>query len=763
MANIASLTGTLTLDNSQFEARLNASRRTMDSSAASMQRGLKSVDGGFSRLSSTTALASGSIATLARSILPVLGAAGLAAMTKQALETVGGLGELASQLGVTTDLLQVLTYAGTQYGVSAQEIEGSLSKLTATIGAAAEGGKSQIEMFDRLGIKILDASGKVRSTDVIFRELIESLSRIEDPATRAALAKEAMGRAAQRMMPLIEGGTVALDAMTKQAKEMGLVFDAETIRAADDAADKIAVLSRVLGTQFNAVLVQLAPILTAVAQGILDFSKGARETVQAFRGLNFASIDTLNEKLTDLQKRKAELQKQDAEGAWWENLVPGFNLDPEAPPTPGTLIQRSGSNSTLIAQLDAEMTEIQAIIRRRRDAADQLRGSGEGDGQGAPPIAGGGQSDAEKNLDALQKKLGDLQAELDQLHMGGLNAEIDKNLQGFDLSSEKAKELAAEIAIVTGEINAKTEAQKRDAEASAEYLQIIEEATESYNKRLEEGRQITEALRTPQEVYRDRVAEINQLHRDGAINTDTWARGLEDAKETLAGATEGTERYESAMADLGATFGSAFEEAALSMDQASDAADALGDMLMGLLQDIERIILRVGVTDPLAAGLGDLFKNMDWSWLFGAEGLGSAGAPMNTTGSSVMFHDGGIVGGPARRRSVPAFAFAGAPRLHGGGFIGPGEVPAILRRGEGVFTPEQMAAMGSGEGDVKIVVNNYSDEKATASSRRGANGIREIEIQVGQMVAKDIRSGGPIAKSIGDRFGASTVPQVRRS
>src|SRR4051794_13594158 len=98
MPNVASLSGTLTLDNSQFEARLNASRRTMDAAAVSMQRGLKSVDGGFSRLSSTTSLAGGAIAGLARSIVPVLGVAGLAAMAKQAIDTVGGLGELADQV-----------------------------------------------------------------------------------------------------------------------------------------------------------------------------------------------------------------------------------------------------------------------------------------------------------------------------------------------------------------------------------------------------------------------------------------------------------------------------------------------------------------------------------------------------------------------------------------------------------------------------------------------------------------------------------------
>ena len=48
------------------------------------------------------------------------------------------------------------------------------------------------------------------------------------------------------------------------------------------------------------------------------------------------------------------------------------------------------------------------------------------------------------------------------------------------------------------------------------------------------------------------------------------------------------------------------------------------------------------------------------------------------------------------RTGIPAAAFAGAPRLHGGGIPGlaADEIPTILRRGEGVFTPEQMRALG---------------------------------------------------------------------
>jgi len=52
----------------------------------------------------------------------------------------------------------------------------------------------------------------------------------------------------------------------------------------------------------------------------------------------------------------------------------------------------------------------------------------------------------------------------------------------------------------------------------------------------------------------------------------------------------------------------------------------------------------------------------------------------------IKAHGGGVIGETSFPKiQVPAFAFAAAPRLHG--YIGPAEVPAILRRGEPVGYP----------------------------------------------------------------------------
>jgi hypothetical protein len=84
----------------------------------------------------------------------------------------------------------------------------------------------------------------------------------------------------------------------------------------------------------------------------------------------------------------------------------------------------------------------------------------------------------------------------------------------------------------------------------------------------------------------------------------------------------------------------------------------------------------------------------------GAVGATSVGgAPL------VGLHSGGIVGSEATftRYVHPAY-FDNAPRFHSGGIAGD-EVPIIARKGEGVFTQGQMAALGQGAGSQAVQVS----------------------------------------------------------
>ena len=80
-------------------------------------------------------------------------------------------------------------------------------------------------------------------------------------------------------------------------------------------------------------------------------------------------------------------------------------------------------------------------------------------------------------------------------------------------------------------------------------------------------------------------------------------------------------------------------------------------------------------------------------------------------------HTGGIIGASnLSQHLVSPEMFANATKYHNGGITGlkSDEVPAILQKGEGVFTKEQMKAMGNSKANVTVNVINNTQEQVTA-------------------------------------------------
>jgi hypothetical protein len=104
-------------------------------------------------------------------------------------------------------------------------------------------------------------------------------------------------------------------------------------------------------------------------------------------------------------------------------------------------------------------------------------------------------------------------------------------------------------------------------------------------------------------------------------------------------------------------------------------------MVRSILADLAVLSFRRAVLGPIANALSGIFG-----------GGGSVAAAVS--------HAGGMVGLSGHTRAVPAAAFAGAPRMHAGGWAGlrPDEVPTILQRGERVLNRREAADYSRGGG-----------------------------------------------------------------
>lgn len=202
-------------------------------------------------------------------VLAGLSVAGLAAFARNAVSAAGAIGEVAEQIGITTDALQVLQFASVQSGVSAEELERALATLTRTIADAEQGSGDAAARFERFGIAFRDAGGNVRATEAILGDVADAMSRLESPTERAALATAVFGdRLGQRMIPALVGGRSALEEFERQARASGQVLDEDTVRAARRAADNIAALQRTGEVFARNLALTVVPAIDAAGQAL---------------------------------------------------------------------------------------------------------------------------------------------------------------------------------------------------------------------------------------------------------------------------------------------------------------------------------------------------------------------------------------------------------------------------------------------------------------------------------------------------------------
>lgn len=215
-----------------------------------------------------------------------LGAQALVSFTLDVLDMAGGLGEAAQQLGVTTEQLQVYRYAASQAGISQDEMDQGLAKLSKSLGDAALGAAQDTKVFDILGISIKDTNGQVKTAGEVLPEIADALAQIPDPATRAALEMQIFGRAGQKLDPLLAGGREAIDNLTNAARSLGVVLSDEQIQNADRTADKLSELKVVLSANVAGAVANNAAAIYDLANSMVSLAASipnAIDRIRAFR------------------------------------------------------------------------------------------------------------------------------------------------------------------------------------------------------------------------------------------------------------------------------------------------------------------------------------------------------------------------------------------------------------------------------------------------------------------------------------------------
>jgi hypothetical protein len=193
--------------------------------------------------------------------------------TRAALQYGSSLGEVADQLGVTTDDLQTYRFVASQVGIEQGEMDKALQRLTRTLGDAGNGNKKASAAFNQLGVSLRNADGSAKSAGQALPEIVDALARLPDPAARATIELALFGKAGQQLEPLVKAGSSAIRSLYQEFEASGGKLTPDDIQKLDNLADSIEALKQ--KAQGN-----LAKLLAQNSAEIDQLAKSANDAIE---------------------------------------------------------------------------------------------------------------------------------------------------------------------------------------------------------------------------------------------------------------------------------------------------------------------------------------------------------------------------------------------------------------------------------------------------------------------------------------------------
>lgn len=665
----------------------------------------------------------------------------LALYVKTQIDAADEAGKAAQKTGVTVESYSALAYAASLADVSNEELTGSLVKLSRQMDEAAGGSESAQAKFTSLGVSITDATGKLRSSDDVLKDLADRFAAMPDGVEKTAAAVDIFGKSGANLIPLLNSGSAGLREMADEAARFGKIIDTDTASAAEEFNDNLTRLKSAADGVALSLAQSLLPSLVEFSEELLTGLRNTNGLIDAV--LTLGSINPFRSQQGNLKEYRDEL---DSLTAARERYV------------------RSNSDTSGI---DQAIANAQKKINYLRDLEKQAQlktvDFGPGNqataearrlGLAPSPVASvagkpakdkaSSVSEAERLIESLSRQVlanKDLSAveearlELQKKGYSNITSAQRERILGLAAELDANKALKEEEAL-------RGEVMKARRDIVIEEGQAVEKANAEFNaliKALEDDTP-TNKLEKQRDVMRQ-LAEAYELGRFGAVGSqEAITRYAEVANTALGNVAEKTEEVNNIGKEIGLTFESAFEKAVTS-------GKDLGTVIDSLIQDLIQLAARTVVIEPLLKAGKEAIGGFDFMSMF--SGSGGGGFDLASTAMSFFgFKDGGIAA-----HGMPVFAGGGVSNT--ASIFGEAGPEAAVPLPDGRTIPVTLSGNTGGRTIINIIESPGNGGQQ--NKRNDGNGNEIIDVFVEQIEAKlasSIASGsGPVPTAMQNTYG----------
>lgn len=263
--NLFNLFATLTLDNSEYEKKINESRKSAASTSSKMGTAFKTAG----RVIGATVTAVAAVTTA------------IAALAVKTVDYMGDIDDNAQRVGMSTDAYQKWAYAMQLAGGDASTLQVVMRELTTFTNELSAGQGDALLTLQKLGIGYEDFMAL--PVDGQLQAIIEGLQGMESQTDKTTIAQEIFGnRAYQQLMPILNQEKGYVDDLFTSMEDLGLVIGDDVVKAGAALGDKLDQLKLTFKTVGASIMSDLFPQIELVVEGLTGMATGAEDAGDKF-------------------------------------------------------------------------------------------------------------------------------------------------------------------------------------------------------------------------------------------------------------------------------------------------------------------------------------------------------------------------------------------------------------------------------------------------------------------------------------------------
>ncbi len=388
---VAELQVQFNAETKRFKAQVDTIDKRLGRFESSAKKKAGGVAGAFKKLRSVIKGVGPAIAGVAAAV----GAGFLIAGVKNALAFGDSIAQVSKKIGFGAEALQELRFAAEQNGIAQNTLDLALQRFSRRVAEAAVGTGEAKKALEEMNIELKDAEGNFVGNEKVLSQVADAFAKTSSSSDRLRLAFKLFDSEGAGLVNLLSQGAAGLQLFRDQARNLGLVLDADVIANAERMNSEFSIATQVISTTLTQAFLDFAPVVTQLATDFSELVREISDVLAGFKDVENLTLRQLTNRIKDTKKEVAFLEEK-----LGEITTPGatqkfFRIDK------GDLVRGEAALATAKLLVDAR----KRLFDQEQELADKRFTPDEptGGGGGLTPLETPEAAAARKKLEAEQR------------------------------------------------------------------------------------------------------------------------------------------------------------------------------------------------------------------------------------------------------------------------------------------------------------------------------------------------------------------------